>query len=292
VKIVVPLPPGGSPDTIARTLAQNLQETWKQPVVVENRTGGSQNIGSDAVAKSAPDGYTWLLAPDNVFVTNPYIAKATTFDPLADLQPVTEVARIQFLLVVPASLPVSSVQELVAYAKAHPNELNVGSSGNGSPQHLSAAMLQLLGGIKMNHVPYKGAAPAIQDLLPGRIQVWIGAANSLLPHIRDGKLRLLGSTAPQRFANLGNTPAIGETLPGFSVDPWLGIFMPAKVPADVLKKVNGEIARVLGMPEVKAKLAPQGIELVTQSPEEFARFIRADYEKWGKVIKEAGIRGE
>jgi tripartite-type tricarboxylate transporter receptor subunit TctC len=184
------------------------------------------------------------------------------------------------------------VQELIAYARARPGELNFGSSGNGSPQHLSSAMLQLLGGIKMNHVPYKGAAPAIQDLLPGRIQVWIGAANSLLPHIKDGKLRLLGSTAPTRFANLGNTPAIGEALPGFSVDPWLGIFMPAKVPADVLKKVNGEIARVLGMPEVKAKLAPQGIELVTQSPEEFARFIRADYEKWGKVIKEAGIRGE
>ena len=292
VKIIVPLPPGGSPDTIARTLAQNLQDTWKQPVVVENRTGGSQNIGADAVAKSAPDGYTWLLAPDNVFVTNPYIAKATTFDPLTDLQPVTEVARIQFLLVVPSSLPVNSVPELIAYAKARPNELNFGSSGNGSPQHLSSAMLQLLGGIKMNHVPYKGAAPAIQDLLPGRIQVWIGAANSLLPHIRDGKLKLLGSTAPQRFANLGNTPAIGETLHGFAVDPWLGIFMPAKVPADVLKKVNSEIARVLGREDVKAKLAPQGIELVTQSPEEFTKFIHADYEKWGKVIKEAGIRGE
>ena len=292
VKIIVPLPPGGSPDTIARTLAQNLQDTWKQPMVVENRTGGSQNIGADAVAKSAPDGYTWLLAPDNVFVTNPYIAKATTFDPLTDLQPVTEVARIQFLLVVPSSLPVNSVPELIAYAKARPNELNFGSSGNGSPQHLSSAMLQLLGGIKMNHVPYKGAAPAIQDLLPGRIQVWIGAANSLLPHIRDGKLKLLGSTAPQRFANLGNTPAIGETLPGFAVDPWLGIFMPAKVPADVLKKVNAEIARVLGREDVKAKLAPQGIELVTQSPEEFTKFIRADYDKWGKVIRDAGIKGE
>jgi len=292
VKIIVPLPPGGSPDTIARTLASNLQETWKQPVVVENRTGGSQNIGADAVAKSAPDGYTWLLAPDNVFVTNPYIAKATTYDPLTDLQPVTEVARIQFLLVGPASLPVNSVQELIGYAKAHPNELNFGSSGNGSPQHLSAAMLQLMGGIKMNHVPYKGAAPAIQDLLPGRIQVWIGAANSLLPHIKDGKLKLLGSTAPQRFANLGNTPAIGETLTGYSVDPWLGLFMPAKVPADVLKKVNTEVARILGREEVKAKLAPQGIELVTQPPEEFARFIRAEYEKWGKVIKEAGIHGE
>src|SRR3954470_5576086 len=134
VKIIVPLPPGGSPDTIARTLAQNLQEAWKQPIVVENRTGGSQNIGSDAVAKSPPDGYTWLLAPDNVFVTNPYIARATTYDPLTDLAPVTEVARIQFLLVVPSSLPVNSVQELIAYAKAHPGELNFGSSGNGSPQ--------------------------------------------------------------------------------------------------------------------------------------------------------------
>jgi tripartite-type tricarboxylate transporter receptor subunit TctC len=292
VKIIVPLPPGGSPDTIARTLATNLQATWNQPVVVENRTGGSQNIGADAVAKSAPDGYTWLLAPDNVFVTNPYIAKAATYDPLKDLQPVTQVARIQFLLVVPSNVPVSSVQELIDYVKARPNELNFGSSGNGSPQHLSAVMLQLLGGIRMNHVPYKGAAPAIQDLLPGRIQVWIGAANSLLPHIREGKLKLLGSTAPQRFANLGSTPAIGETLQGYAVDPWLGLFMPARVPSDIVKKVNAEAARILAAPEVKAKLAPQGIELVTQSPEEFGRFIRADYEKWGRVIKEAGIRGE
>jgi tripartite-type tricarboxylate transporter receptor subunit TctC len=292
LRIVVPLPPGGSPDTIARTLASHLQETWKQPVVVENRTGGSQNIGSDAVAKSSPDGYTWLLAPDNVFVTNPYIAKATTFDPLTDLLPVTEVARIQFLLVVPSSLPVSSVQELIAYAKAHPGELNFGSSGNGSPQHLSAALLQLLAGIQMNHVPYKGAAPAVTDLLPGRIQVWIGAANSLLPHIREGKLKLLGSTAPQRFANLGNTPAIGETLPGYSVDPWLGLFMPAKVPADIVKKVNAEVARILGAADIKAKLAPQGIEVLTNSPEDFARLIREDYAKWGKVIKEANIRGE
>ncbi|MBW8905002.1 MAG: tripartite tricarboxylate transporter substrate binding protein [Betaproteobacteria bacterium] len=292
LRIVVPLPPGGSPDTIARTLASHLQETWKQPVVVENRTGGSQNIGSDAVAKSSPDGYTWLLAPDNVFVTNPYIAKATTFDPLTDLLPVTEVARIQFLLVVPSSLPVNSVQELVAYAKAHPGELNFGSSGNGSPQHLSAALLQLLAGIQMNHVPYKGAAPAVTDLLPGRIQVWIGAANSLLPHIREGKLKLLGSTAPQRFANLGDTPAIGETLSGYSVDPWLGLFMPSKVPADVVKKVNAEVARILGSAEIKAKLAPQGIEVLTNSPEDFARLIREDYAKWGKVIKEANIRGE
>jgi len=292
VRIVVPLPPGGSPDTIARVLAQNLQASWNQPVVVENKTGGSQNIGADAVAKSPPDGYTWLLAPDNVFVINPYIAKATSFDPLTDLVPVTEVARILFLLVVPSSLPVNSVQELIAYAKAHPGELNFGSSGNGSPQRLSAELFQLMAGIKMNHVPYKGAAPAVADLLAGRIQMWIGAANSLLPHIREGRLKLLGSTAPQRLANLADTPAVAETLPGFAVDTWLGIFMPAKVPADIVKKVNAEVARVLGDPEVKAKLAPQGIELVTHSPSDLARVIREDYVKWGKLIKEADIRGE
>ena len=292
VRIVVPLPPGGSPDTIARVLAQNLQASWNQPIVVENKTGGSQNIGADAVAKSPPDGYTWLLAPDNVFVINPYIAKATSFDPLTDLVPVTEVARILFLLVVPSSLPVNSVQELIAYAKAHPGELNFGSSGSGSPQRLSAELFQLMAGIKMNHVPYKGAAPAVADLLAGRIQMWIGAANSLLPHIREGRLKLLGSTAPQRLANLADTPAVAETLPGFAVDTWLGIFMPAKVPADIVKKVNAEVARVLGDPEVKAKLAPQGIELVTHSPSDLARLIREDYVKWGKLIKEADIRGE
>jgi tripartite-type tricarboxylate transporter receptor subunit TctC len=292
VRIVVPLPPGGSPDTIARTLAQSLQTTWNQPVVVENRTGGSQNIGADLVAKSAPDGYTWLLAPDNVFVTNPYIARAATFDPLADLQPVTEVARILFLLTVPSSLPVNSVQELIAFARAHPGELNFGSSGGGSPQRLSAELFQLTAGIKMNHVPYKGAAPAVADLLAGRIQFWIGAANSLLPHVREGRLKLLASTTPQRVASLPDTPAVAETLPGFAVNTWLGIFVPARTPPELVRKVNGDVARVLANPEVKAKLAPQGIELGTNSPEELARIIREDYVKWGKVIQQAGIKGE
>jgi tripartite-type tricarboxylate transporter receptor subunit TctC len=291
VRIIVPLTPGGSPDTIARAIGQDLQGTWSQPVVVENKPGGSQNIGADLVAKAPPDGYTWLLAPDNVFSVNPYLGKPP-FDPLTDFAPVTQVARIQFLLVVPASLPVSSVQELVAYAKARPGELNFGSSGNGSPQHLSATLLQRMGGIHMNHVPYKGAAPAVTDLLPGRIQVWIGAANTLLPHIKEGKLKLLGSTAAQRFPNLGETPAIGEALPGYAVDPWLGLFMPAKVPPEIVNKVNAEVKRILGSPELKARLGAQGIELVTNSPAEFARFIHEDNAKWGKLIKEAGIKGE
>jgi tripartite-type tricarboxylate transporter receptor subunit TctC len=291
VKIIVPLTPGGSPDTIARALAQGLQGAWSQPVVVENRTGGSQNIGSDLVAKSPPDGYTWLLAPDNVFSVNPYLGKQP-FDPLVDLVAVTQVARIQFLLVVNPSVPANSVQELIAFAKAKPGELNFGSSGNGSPQHLGATMLQLLTGTQMNHVPYKGAAPAIADLLPGRIQVWIGAANTLLPHVKDGKLRLLASSAPERFPNLGNVPTIGETVPGYGLDPWLGLFVPAKVPQDVVMKIHGEVVKILGSPDLKAKLGPQGIELVTNSPAEFAKFIREDNAKWGKIIKEAGIRGD
>jgi tripartite-type tricarboxylate transporter receptor subunit TctC len=291
VRIIVPLTPGGSPDTIARALAQGLQASWSQPVVVENRTGGSQNIGSDLVAKSPPDGYTWLLAPDNVFSVNPYLGKQP-FDPLHDLLPVTQVARIQFLLVVNPEVPAKSVQELVALAKSRPGELNFGSSGNGSPQHLGATMLQLMTGTRMNHVPYKGAAPAVADLLPGRIQVWIGAANTLLPHVKEGKLRLLASSAPERFPNLGNTPTIGESVPGYALDPWLGLFVPAKTPQEVVTKIHGEVVKILGGAELKSRLGPQGIELATNSPAEFARFIREDNLKWGRIIKEAGIKAD
>jgi len=291
VRIIVPLTPGGSPDTIARAIAAGMQGVWTQPVVVENRPGGSQNIGADLVAKSAPDGHTWLLAPDNVFAVNPYLGKQP-FDPAADFIPVTQLARIQFLLVVPSSLPVNSMQELVALARAKPGELNFGSSGNGSPQHLGATMLQLLTGTKMNHVPYKGAAPAVADLLPGRIQVWIGAANTLLPHVKDGKLRLLASSAPARFPNLGDTPTIAETVPGYALDPWLGLFVPAKTTGEVVTRIHGEVVKIVNAPDLKSKLAAQGIMIETNSPAEFARAIREDSARWSKVIREAGIKGE
>ena len=292
IKIIVPLPPGGSPDTLARTLSQGLGSAWSQPVVVENRTGGSQNIGADAVAKSAPDGYTWLLAPDNVFSVNPYITKQA-FDALNDLVPVTELARIQFLLVVHPSLPVKSVQELVAYARSHPGELNYGSSGNGSPQHLGGVLFERTTGVRMNHVPYKGAAPVIADLVPGRIQLFIGAANQLLPQIREGRLRLLASTAAQRFPNLGDVPTVAEAgAPGYALDPWLGLFVAARTPADIVSRIGTEVGRLLNEPQLKARLGSQGIEVLTNSPGEFARFVREDNAKWGKLIKEAGIKAE
>jgi tripartite-type tricarboxylate transporter receptor subunit TctC len=260
--------------------------------VVENRTGGSQNIGSDVVAKSAPDGHTWLLAPDNVFAVNPHIAKQP-FDPLVDLAPVTLLARIQFLLVVHPAVGAASVQELIAYARARPGELNFGSSGTGSPQFLGGTLLQQLSGTKMNHVPYKGAAPAVADLLPGRIQVWIGAANSLLPHIREGKLRVLATAAAQRFAVIGDTPTVAEAgLAGYALYPWLGLFVPAKTPPEIIAKINGEVAKIINSPEVKARLVPQGMDIATGSPQELAQLIREDHARWGKVMREAGIKGE
>jgi len=292
VRIIVPLPPGGSPDTIARTLSQGLQGVWPHPVVVENRTGGSQNIGADAVAKSAPDGHTWLLAPDNVFAVNAHIAKQP-FDPLTDLAPVTLLARIQFLLVVHPDVPAKSVQELIAYARSKPGELNFGSSGTGSPQFLGGTLLTQMSGTKMNHVPYKGAAPAVADLLAGRIQVWVGAANSLLPHIRADKLRVLGTTAAQRFGSLPDTPTVAEAgLPGYALYPWLGMFVPAKTPPEIIARINAEITRILASAEVKARLVPQGMDLATGSPAELAKIIREDHAHWGKVLREAGVRAE
>ena len=290
IKIIVPLPPGGSPDTIARVLSQNLQTAWSQPVVVENRTGGSQNIGADAVAKSAPDGYTWFLSPDNVFTVNPHIGKQP-FDPFVDLAPVTLLARIQFLLVVHPDVPAKTVQELVSYAKLKPGELNFGSSGTGSPQFLGGMLLQQMTGTKMNHVPYKGAAPAVADLLPGRIHVWIGAANSLLPHIRDNKLRLLATAADRRFGGMPETPTVAEAgVPGYALYPWLGMFVPGKTPPDIVAKINDGISKVLNSAEVKAKLVPQGMDIATGSPAELKNIIASDYAQWGKVM--AGIKSE
>ncbi|MGH8733229.1 MAG: Bug family tripartite tricarboxylate transporter substrate binding protein, partial [Burkholderiales bacterium] len=292
VRIIVPLPPGGSPDTIARTIAQGMQGVWPHPVVVENRTGGSQNIGADAVAKSPPDGYTWLLSPDNVFAVNAHIAKQP-FDPFNDLAPVTLLARIQFLLVVHPSVPANSVQELIAHARAKPGELNFGSSGIGSPQFLGGTLLQQMSGTKMNHVPYKGAAPAVTDLLAGRIQIWVGAANSLLPHIRAGTLRVLGTSAEQRFSVLPETPTIAQAgLSGYALYPWLGMFVPARTPPEIVAKINAEIARILNSAEVKARLVPQGMDIATGSPADLAAIIRDDNARWGKVIRDAGVKPE
>jgi tripartite-type tricarboxylate transporter receptor subunit TctC len=292
IRFVVPLPPGGSPDLTARTISSGLSGPWQQQIVVDNRPGANHNLAAEIVARSAPDGYTWLLTTDNILTVNPHLGK-TPFDPFKDFTPVTQHARILFLLVVHPSIPAASVQELVILAKSKPGALDYGSSGNGSPQHLGTAMLQYYSGIQMHHIPYKGAAPAINDLLPGRIQVWIGAANSLLPFLKDGRLRLLAAASSQRSPLLPDTPTIAESgYPGYALDIWLGVTMPAKVPAPIVTKVAADIARVLNVPEIKAKLGPQGVDVVTSSPQALAQLIRDDYARWGKIIKAAGIKSE
>ena len=292
VRFLVPLPPGGSPDLTARTIASGLATAWPHPIVVDNRPGANHNLAAEIVAKSAPDGHTWLLTTDNILTVNPHLGKVP-FDPFKDFTPVTQHARILFLLVVHPALPAKSVRDLVALARSKPGELNYGSSGNGSPQHLGTAMLQHYAGIQMQHIPYKGAAPAISDLLPGRIQVWIGAANSLLPHIKDARLRLLAAASSQRSPLLPDALTIAESgFPGYALDIWLGVTMPAGVPSPIVTRVSAEIARVLNVPEVKAKLAPQGIDIVTSSPQALAQLIREDYERWGKIIKAAGIKAD
>ncbi|HEU0290032.1 MAG TPA: tripartite tricarboxylate transporter substrate binding protein [Burkholderiales bacterium] len=292
VRFVVPLPPGGSPDLMARTIAGGLSGVWPQQIVVDNRPGGHHNLAAEIVAKSAPDGHTWLLTTDNILTVNPHLGK-TPFDALKDFTPVTQLARLQFLLVVHPSVPAKSTQELVALAKAKPGTYNFGSSGNGSPQHLGTAMLMHFAGIQMHHIPYKGAAPAINDLLPGRIQVWIGAANSLVPHIKDGKLRLLAAAGSRRSPLAPDAPTIAEAgYPGYALDVWISLTMPAKVSTAIVNKVNADVAKALGSHEVRAKLAPLGIEVVTGTPQALMQLIRDDYARWGKIIKAAGIKGD
>ena len=292
VRFVVPITPGGSNDVMARAIAQKLSEWWPQPVTVDNKPGAGMNLGGDFVAKSPADGYTWLLGANSIFVHNPHVIEKMPFDPLKDFTPVSQVALVPFVLVIHPSVPANNVAELVDYARKNPDKLNYGSSGNGSPQQLAAEMIKHAAGIQMQHVPYKGAVPAITDLLAGRIQVFVGAVNSLMPHVKEGKLRLLAGAGGKRFQAYPDLPAIAETVPGVAMDVWLGVFMPAGVSKEIVRKANTDIIKVLQLPEVKTNLAGQGIEVSTSSPEALLTTMREDHARWGKVIKEANIKVE
>ena len=292
IRIVVPFTPGGSNDIVARELAAGFQERFKQNAVVENRPGGGGAIAYTGIAKSPPDGYTLLIAPVS-FTMTPHLTKTPTFDPIHDYAPINLVADVPFVMVVPASLPARTVKEFVALAKNSPSKLSYASVGVGTPQHLGAELFKLRAGIDMVHVPFRGAIAAIPDVLAGRVHIFIGAINSLLPLIREGKLNALASAGGSRIAALPDVPTMAEAgFPGVEVGSGVGLVAPAGTPPDVIDTLHRATADIIAAPGFKARMTAIGVDTVGTTPQEYARIIREEYVKWGKVVEDAGIKPE
>jgi tripartite-type tricarboxylate transporter receptor subunit TctC len=291
IKLVVPYPPGGSTDVTARVIAENLRPLLGQSVVVDNRPGAGGNIGAEAVAKSAPDGYTLLMAT-STHVTNMSLYKNLPYDFVQDFAPVSQITFIPNVLVVGAGMPVNNLAEFIAYVKSGKYPVNYGTAGNGSSQHLSSALFNSMVAGNMVHVPYKGGAPATADLLAGQIQAYFGPLVEVLPHIRGGKVRALGITTKKRSPLLPEVPTIAESLPGYEVALWNAILAPARTPTDIVSKLNEAIVKVLNLPEVRARLAEQGSEPVGNSPAEFTQFIAAEVGKWKELVRISGAKIE
>jgi len=290
VRIVVPFAPGGSTDVVARILADKLQGELKQSFVVENRAGAGGNIGADVVAKSNPDGYTLLMGTTGVLAINNYLYKDMPFDPQRDFAPVSYTSLITNILVVNPNVPAKNVAELVALAKAKPGELTFASSGAGSSTHLSAELFKSMAGVDIVHVPYKGSSQAITDLMAGHVTMLVDNAPSSLPYVQQGKLRALAVTSLKRMPGLPDVPTLDEAgVKGYESLSWSGIVAPAATPKPVIAKLNAAIERVLAMPDVRKKFADLGVDPVGGPPEAFARHIRAESEKWGRVVKAANI---
>lgn len=293
LRIVVPFSAGGAVDVVARILGQKLSEELGQPTVIDNRTGASGNIGGDAVAKAAPDGYTMLLATTGLLTVNPTIYRTMPFSPTTDLAPVALVATVPNLMVVNPSLPVHDVREFITYVKAHPGAVFFASPGSGTGIHLSGEMFKSLAGIDMVHAPYRGSAPALNDLMAGEVQVMFDNMPSALPLAQSGKLRALAVTTTKRAAALPDIPTIAESgLPGYDTSAWFGILVPAATPPAIIDRLSGAIGRALDLPETKQRLAELGAEATPDSPAAFKAFIAAETLKWSKLARDAGVQVE
>jgi tripartite-type tricarboxylate transporter receptor subunit TctC len=291
VRLVVPFPAGGTTDILARAAAQKMSEAWNQQVIVDNRPGAGGNIGSELVAKSAPDGYTLEMGTVGTHAINASLYSKLPYDPVKDFTPVILVAGVPNVLVVNDALPVHSVQELIAYAKANPGKLNFASSGSGTSIHLSGELFKTLTGVQMTHVPYKGSAPALTDLMGGQVQLMFDNLPSSLGFIKAGKLRALAVTSTTRAAALPDVPTMVEAgVPGFEASSWFGILAPAGTPRDIVMRINGEVAKWLASPDARDKLSGQGAIPAGGAPEDFARHINAEMTKWAKVVKESGAK--
>lgn len=289
VRLVVPFPAGGTTDILARAVAQKLSETWGQQVIVDNRPGAGGNIGSEVVAKSVPDGYTLMMGTVGTHAINPSLYARMPYDHVKDFAPVILVAGVPNVLVVNPSLPVKSVQELIAYGKAHPGALNFASSGNGTSIHLSGELFRTMTGVEMTHVPYKGSAPALTDLVGGQVQLMFDNLPSSLAFIKAGKLRALAVTSAERSTALPDVPTLAESgLKGFEASSWFGVLAPAGTPSDIVTKINAAVASWLATPEARDRLAGQGALAAGGSPGAFAKHIGDETAKWQKVVKASG----
>jgi tripartite-type tricarboxylate transporter receptor subunit TctC len=289
VRLVVPFPASGTTDILARAVAQKLSETWGQQVIVDNRPGAGGNIGSELVAKAPPDGYTLLMGTVGTHAINPSLYAKMPYDHVKDFTPVILVAGVPNVLVVNPSLPVNSVQQLIAYGKANPNALNFASSGNGTSIHLSGELFRTMTGVQMTHVPYKGSAPALTDLIGGQVQLMFDNLPSSLQFIKAGKLRALAVTSAARSQALPDVPTLAESgLPGFEASSWFGVLAPAGTPADIVAKVNSAVAAWLASPAAKEQLAAQGAIAAGGPPDAFAKHIADESAKWAKVVKASG----
>jgi tripartite-type tricarboxylate transporter receptor subunit TctC len=287
VRLIVPFAPGGSTDAVARIVGNRLSEVWGQQMVVENRGGGASNIGHQEVVRSEPDGHTVLIASMPLAV-NRFLFPSLGYDPVADLAPVTLICTYPNVMTVPNSSPAKSVQEFIAYAKA--NKLTFASSGNGTSVHLSGELFKRMAGIEMTHVPYRGGGPAVNDLIPGRVDVMFNTIGTALPLVRGGQLRGLAVTTAERFFTAPDMPTVAESgVPGFDVSSWFAFFVPAKTPRAVVDRIQADTAAALAEPAIKGRIQNLGIKVASSTPEQLAAHLKSEMEKWGPVIKAAGI---
>ena len=293
IRWISPFAPGGGADITSRIIAQKLGPALNQQVLVDNRGGAGGNIGVDLAAKSPPDGYTLVLGTIGPIAINVSLYKKLPFDPVKDLLPITQAANALNVLVVHPSLPAKTVKEVITIAKARPGELSFGSSGPGATDHLAGELFKTLTGVNMVHVPYKGGAPAMLDLMAGQVQTVFSTVSTAIGAIKGGKVRAIAMTGDKRFELMPELPTIAEAgVPGFEVRNWYGVFVPAGTSREIVMRLNGELTKILQMPDVKAKLLESGIEALHGSPEQFAAYIQSETKRWAKVVKDSGARAE
>src|SRR5687768_10708730 len=290
VRIIVNFPAGGVADIYARIIGAKVQESWGQPVVVENRTGGGGNIGADAVAKSAADGYTLNMSAIGPHAVNVSLFSKMPYDPVKDFAAIALVLEAEGLLVVHPSVPANNVSELIAYARGNPGKLTFASAGPGTARHLAGELFKAMAKVDMLHIPYKGNVPAITDLLAGQTSLLFATMPTVLPHAKAGKLRAVATLGSARWAATPELPTIGETLKGFEVNNWIGLFAPAGTPAEIVRRWNGEVMRVMQSPDIQARLPLDGARFTANTPEQFSAFVKSEIAKWAPVVRASGAR--